>query len=204
VSLESTQSFEIYTQTSNNDIVDGRLTDLSLTMTFVEQLSNVTVSPESLINNAQTNYLFSFRFPDTIASSPLKTNDRIIVTIPQLISIPSTPLCVGNLSLATILTCSLSNRNLTVIVTPKSGSSISAGEIVSFHIPNMINTGTTEPSSNFTFEMRSSTGFLIQNYLQTVRVTTAEASLFKNISIQTSNQIAGVETSVTISMRNTF
>ena len=56
----------------------------------------------------------------------------------------------------------------------------------------MQNQGTTEPSTNFTFEMRNSHNYLIHNFIQTVKVTTAEASKFTNGSIQVSSLTAGV------------
>jgi len=74
-------------------------------MTDVDELHSVVVSPESLINNQITNYVFTFRFPETIASAPLKSGDLINIQIPISIGIPISPLCIGNLSLSASLSC---------------------------------------------------------------------------------------------------
>lgn len=93
VSLQPTSSFQIYTMTSSNSVVDGAFVNLNLQMQSVDPLSSIAILPSSLINDAITTYLFSLNFSSLIASAPLHTGDLISVMIPSSIGIPTSPTC---------------------------------------------------------------------------------------------------------------
>ena len=58
MSIEASDSVQIFTQTAQGFGIDGLLTGQELTMTSVREMSGAEISPTSLINQAATTYLF--------------------------------------------------------------------------------------------------------------------------------------------------
>lgn len=69
LTLDPTDSFSMYTRTSNGIIMDQLLTGLTLTMKFVPNLRSVLLTPGSLINSAITNYTFLITSPVPVNNS---------------------------------------------------------------------------------------------------------------------------------------
>ena len=84
VSMEPTSSFTISILTGDDYDIDKTSSGVTVTMTSVNEISSVAISPNSLVNAATTNLEISIT-----ASSTLKNGDLLRVTFPTQIMAPS-------------------------------------------------------------------------------------------------------------------
>jgi hypothetical protein len=85
VSLEQTSSFTIKTLTDDDFNIDQVTSGVTLTMTSVNDINTIEITPESLVNGATTTIEFNI-----VASSPLQNGDLLLITYPTQVSAPST------------------------------------------------------------------------------------------------------------------
>lgn len=84
LTLDSTDSFRIYTKTSGNNIMDQIESGLKIKMTNVPYIKSVIVTPGSLVNSAITNYTFLIT-----SAIPINSTYSVIVIYPTEITLPT-------------------------------------------------------------------------------------------------------------------
>jgi hypothetical protein len=203
VSLELSSSFQVKTQTSADYDIDSISSGVTIKMTTVNNLTSVSLSPDSLVNQATTNIEFTI-----ISSSPLKNGDKIIVTYPTEVIAPSGSItCTGDIALASSLACQRTSTTpgiITLTMTFNTTTNVDAGELIRFKIKNSVNPPTTMPSSTFGFLIINANNYNINTYFDTVVLTTTEANNFSSTSISASNTIPSVSVKITITFTITY
>ena len=163
VSLQTSSSFAIKTQSVDDYDIDIITSGITVTMASVTDVTSVEILPESLVNGATTNLEVKI-----VPSSPLKNGDILRMTFPSQLTAPTgTISCVGYNALATSLSCakiSTTPEIIQITMSFPSLSQVSANELLKFTIQQIKNPTTTEPSDTFGFLFTNSNGFNVNTY----------------------------------------
>lgn len=84
LTLDPTDSFKIYTKTSDGNKMDTLESGLIIKMTRVPYIKSVLVTPSSLINSAITNYTFIIT-----TTVPINNSYSVIFQFPPEITLPT-------------------------------------------------------------------------------------------------------------------
>ncbi|MCQ2819503.1 MAG: hypothetical protein MJ252_19750, partial [archaeon] len=140
---KETSSFEIYTYSSDNILLQKNENDM--TLKFEEGLlENFSVIPSSEVNNEICNYKIEY-----ISPSLVPINSKIYIKFPPEIQVPS------NISGCTLnnesITCEENNHSVIITV----NKNIQENEFISINIPQIQNPRSLQPSSNFIIYTKS-------------------------------------------------
>ena len=169
-SLQTSSTFLVNTQTSDEFQINQLISGITVTMTSVSQFNLVSLSSTSLVNSASNNITFTINSP-----SILIDGDILSITFPSQVTLPSSFTCVGVTNLASSLTCSLSGTVLNITLN-FSSSNLTAGTSFIFTLQSITNPSSTRSTDTFSFSVSSSGGYLINDYSTDVKLTTTTPS----------------------------
>ena len=161
-------------------------------------LNSVSISSNSTTNSQNAVYTFTIS-----ASSPLVDGDQIYIEIPDSITPPTSPTCIGIIKLSSTLAWQALNTFIYVTLSFGSGTTLDAGTSFSFSISTFINPPSTKESDAFNFEAQDSDGFLINSYTSALPVTFSTTTPTTITTASVSNDNKNAYKSATFSLNFT-
>lgn len=171
-SFAPSNGFTFTTYDADGYIIDQTSSSLSVSMSIAAVLDTRTsVVPDSLINSASTDYTFMI-YP----TIPILSTDFITVIFPSTIFFENQNIqCVtADPNIQKIDQCSAGGANAVSLGLSFSSSPISSS--FSFKIKNVTNAFSTKPSGSFQIVVTDNGGFIVQQLLSSLVITTNTAS----------------------------
>lgn len=122
-SMKTSASFKVYTRGPSGALVNFIDTGLTVTMTVAATAAGFTVAPISVTVGQSTNY--NFQIVHTVTAHAI--NDYAIITIPSLMTLPTTPSCTAVSGIASITCFAMTNTQLKVTYTAVPSTTIVIG-----------------------------------------------------------------------------
>ena len=121
-SLQTTASFAIYVRGPSGSTINYITSGVTVTMATPTTTTSFTIAPSSLVVASIVSYTFTIALAIDIHQS----NDYMLIGLPALMVVPSTPSCVAISGIASINCIAASTLTLKVVLT----SAPTAGSIV--------------------------------------------------------------------------
>lgn len=158
-STKPSSTFTFSTETSDGYQIEQITSGVTVTMTSVNAFTSISLSSSSLVNSASNNLTFTLLSP-----SQLIDGDKLSITFPTQVTLPTSFTCTGVTNLDSSLTCSLSSRTLTITMNFTTDT-ITAGTSFSLKLASITNPSSTSPTDTFTFSISTTDGEFRDNQI---------------------------------------
>ena len=192
-SLQTTASFAIYVRGPSGSTINYITSGVTVTMATPTTTTSFTIAPSSLVVASVVSYTFTIALAIDIHQS----NDYMLIGLPALMVVPSTPSCVAISGIASINCIAASALTLKVVLTsaPTAGSIVfSLGTVQNYRVAETLGFSLDIfNSGNYAMESKSSSTVTF------VKSTISSSSLNFNDNIA-----VGGFSNITVTLTNSF